>query len=84
MLDLAHRLPSGSLALPRYPLSVVGLELDLHVPPLASRRSTLDLRSLEVAGANGGWRAVPIGRAAKWRAYSSGFPLPLDSPARTR
>ena len=81
VLDLAHRLPSGSPALPRYPLSVVGLELDLNVPPLASRRSTLDLRSLEVAGTKGSWRAVPIGRAAKWRAYSSGFPLPLDSPA---
>ena len=81
VLDLTHTLPSGSPALPRYPLSVVGLELDLAVPPFASRRSTLDLRSLKVAGPNGGWRAVAIGRAAKWRAYSSGFRLPLDSPA---
>jgi FtsX-like permease family protein len=84
VLDLAHRLPSGAPALPRYPLSIVGLELDMFVPPLASRRATLDLRRLEVAGPNGGWRAVPIGRAAKWRAYSNGFRLPLDSPtART-
>ncbi|HSS72179.1 MAG TPA: FtsX-like permease family protein [Gaiellaceae bacterium] len=81
VLDLAHPLPSGPPALPRYPLSVVGLELDLNVPPLASRRSTLDLRSLEVAGPKGSWRTVPIGHAARWRAYSSGFPLPLDPPA---
>lgn len=80
VLDLAHRLPSGPPALPRYPLSIVGLELDMFVPPLASRRATLDLRTLEVAGPSGGWRHVPIGRAAKWRAYSSGFQLPLDSP----
>ncbi len=81
VLDLAHRLPSGAPALPRYPLSIVGVELDLFVPPLAARRATLDLRTLEVAGPNGGWRQVPIGHAAPWRAYSNGFPLPLDSPA---
>jgi FtsX-like permease family protein len=81
VLDLAHRLPSGAPALPRYPLSIVGLELDMFVPPLSSRRATLDLRSLQVAGASGGWRRVPIGRAAKWRAYTSGFPLPLDASA---
>ena len=80
VLDLAHRLPSGAPALPRYPLSIVGLELDLFVPPLASRRATLDLRRLAVAGSSGAWRQVPIGRAAKWRAYSNGFRLPLDSP----
>jgi hypothetical protein len=50
----------------------------MFVPPLASRRATLDLRSLEVAGPSGGWRPVPIGRAARWRAYSNGFQLPLD------
>ncbi len=85
VLDLAQRLPSGALALPRYPLSIVGLELDLSVPFLAARQARLDLHSLEVAGRSGaGWQRVPIGRAAHWRAYTTGFRLPLAAATARR
>jgi hypothetical protein len=72
-LDLTHRLPSGRLALPRYPLAFVGLEVDHEVPPLLGRRLTLVVRSLEVAsGAREAWRRVPLVAAGRWRASASG------------
>ncbi len=55
-IDLRHRLPSGELALPRAPLSVVGLEVDANVPPLVARRVDVDAGPLQVAGETGGWR----------------------------
>ncbi|HZT44593.1 MAG TPA: FtsX-like permease family protein [Gaiellaceae bacterium] len=83
VVEFAHRLPNGRLALPRYPLSIVGLELDLAVPYAPSRRATLTLRSVEVGGADDGrWRPVALGRAP-WRAYSNGFRLPFEAPGAT-
>ncbi len=75
-LDLVHRLPGGEVARPRYPLALAGLELDLNVPNLLSRRATLVTRSLEVAGGTGApWQHISLGRDVHWRGYSTGFRL---------
>jgi hypothetical protein len=79
VVDLAHPLPTGTVARPRYPLAIVGVELDLFVPFLSRRQATLDLHEVQVAE-GGGWRPVTIGTAARWRAYTTGFGLPLDPP----
>jgi hypothetical protein len=78
VIDLTHPLPTGAVARPQYPLAIVGLELDLAVPFVFQRRATLDVRSVAVAE-RGGWRPVAVGSGAKWRAYSTGFVLPLDA-----
>ena len=78
VIDLAHPLPTGAVARPRYPLAIVGLELDLFVPFVFQRRATLDIRSVEV-GEGGSWRAVDVGSGSRWRAYTTPFVLPLDA-----
>ncbi len=80
VVDLAHPLPTGAVARPQYPLAIVGLELDVFVPFLVQRQAALDLHAVQVSE-GGGWRPVTIGTAAHWRAYTTGFGLPLDPPA---
>src|SRR6266540_6780139 len=81
VVDLVRRLPSSALARPRYPLSVVALELDLDVPYLVPRRAELVMRSLEVApGAGGRWQRVSLGDDRDWRTVSNGFKYAYEAP----
>jgi hypothetical protein len=77
-VELARTLAGGRLARPRYPLSLVALELDLEVPYLTPGRLRFGLRSLEVASRTG-WRRVPLTPRA-WRASAGGFQLPYRLP----
>ncbi len=82
-LELAHRLPDGSLARPRYPLSVAGLEVDVAPSFLSTRRVELELRSLETApGPSAGWRLVPLGEG--WRGSAVGFDFAYLAPKVAR
>ena len=65
-VELSRRLAGGRLAPPRYPLSLVGLELDVDATYLAPRRMTLTLR-------------VPLDHA-NWTASASRFALPYEYP----
>ena len=65
-VDLARRLAGGRPAEPRYPLSLVGLELDVDATYLAPRRMRLTVR-LPLAG-------------ARWRASATHFTLPYEHP----
>jgi len=79
-LELAHRLPDGRLATPRYPLAVAALELELGVPYVSSRRATFVVRSLEVAsGEEAPWERVPVA-GERWHGSVSGFKLPHELP----
>jgi hypothetical protein len=78
-LELAHRLPSGGLARPRTPLTLVGLELDVDALYLTNRRARLDVVSVELSrGENSGWRLVPLGRS--WRVEVVGYKAPYVAP----
>lgn len=80
-LDLSHRLPSGRPASPRYPLALVGLELDHEVPYLVARRVTFIVGSLEVSsGARGAWSRIPLGTEGRWRAFANSFELVYVRP----
>ena len=71
-IELAHRLPDGSLARPSYPLSIVGLELDVQPGSVSDRQVTLEVRSLETAsGPSAGWRPVALGKG--WTGSAVGF-----------
>jgi hypothetical protein len=65
-VDLVRRLAGGRSAEPRYPLSLVGLELDVDATYLAPRRMTLALR-------------LPLA-TARWRASASHFALAYEHP----
>jgi hypothetical protein len=65
-VELTRRLAGGRPAPPRYPLSLVGLELDVDAPYLAPRRMTLTMRA-------------PLGNA-RWTASASRFALPYEHP----
>jgi hypothetical protein len=81
ILDLTRRLSSGRLARPRYPLAVVGLELDVDAPVVFPRRATFILRSLRLeAGRGEGWREVSLGRGRHWRVSALGFKYAYDAP----
>lgn len=72
VLDLSSRLAGGRSAALRYPLALVGLELDFEIPPFTARPMTLAVRELEAAsGPRAKWRSVPLGAAARWRASTS-------------
>jgi hypothetical protein len=78
-IELVHRLPDGSLARPSYPLSVVGLELDVAPMFVSDRRVTVTVRSLETASdASGPWRRVALG--AGWRGSAVGFDFAYLAP----
>jgi hypothetical protein len=80
-LNLSHRLPSGRPAFPRYPLALVGLELDHEVPYLVPRKVTLELRSLEVAvSGQAGWSRIPLEADGGWRASTNRFELVYARP----
>jgi FtsX-like permease family len=79
-LELAHRLPAGGLARPRYPLELVAIQAEVEVPYLASRRMTLVVRSLEVGTrAAGRMQRVQLGER-RWRASATGVDLPYERP----
>jgi hypothetical protein len=79
VLDLSHVMQDGRTVLPRYPLALVGLELDLGVPYLVADRVEFVLRSLEVTPrARGGWQRVSLGTDKRWRASASTFDLPYE------
>ncbi len=81
VVDLVRRLPSGALARPRYPLSVVALEVDLDVPYVVPRQAELVLRSLEVEpGAGVRWHRVTLGDDRDWRTVSNGFKYAYEAP----
>ncbi len=78
-IDLVSRLPDGTLATPRYPLSIVGLELDVEAQYLAARRARLDVRSVETAsGPDGPWRRVSLDGG--WRGSAVPFDLAYVGP----
>ena len=80
VLDLSHPLPNRRVT-PRYPLALVGLELDHVAPYVVPRSVTLIVRSVEVAsGARGEWRRVSLGAKGRWRASASGLKLPYERP----
>lgn len=82
-LDLARTLPDGTVSTPRYPLSLLGLELDIAPGFLSERRVTLDVRSLEAAsGASAPWRPVALGKG--WRGMAVGFDFAYVAPKVTR
>jgi hypothetical protein len=82
-LDLAHRLPDGSLARPRYPLSIAGLELDVQPGLLSDRQVTLEVRSLQTAsGPSAGWRRVALGNG--WNGSAVGFDFSYRAPHVSR
>jgi hypothetical protein len=82
-IDLAHRLPDGSLARPSYPLSIVGLELDVQPGSVSDRKVTLDVRSLETAsGASANWRPVALGNG--WNGSAVGFDYSYLAPTVER
>ena len=82
-LDLAHRLPDGTLARPRYPLSIAGLELDVQPGSLSDRRVALRVRSLETAsGASAKWRRVRLGNG--WNGTAVGFDFSYLAPTISR
>jgi hypothetical protein len=78
-IELASRV-RGKLARPRYPVSIAGLELDLDATYRAPGRATLELQSVEAAGADGQWRPVALGPSVRWRARAVGFTYPYVSP----
>jgi uncharacterized membrane protein (DUF2068 family) len=78
-IDLVSRLPDGTLATPRYPLSIAGVELDVEARYLDARRATLVVRSLETAaGAGGPWRRLRLGGG--WRGAAIPFDLAYVGP----
>ena len=78
-IELAHRLPDGSLARPSYPLSIVGLELDVQPGSVSSRQLTLHVPSLETAsGPSSGWR--PVALANGWTGSAVGFDYSYLAP----
>lgn len=82
-IDLAHRLPDGSLARPRYPLSVAGLELDVAPTYLSERRVAVAVRSLESAsGPSAPWRRVALGDG--WEGSAVGFDFAYLAPRLVR
>ena len=78
-IELASRV-RGKLARPHYPVSIAGLELDLDATYRAPGRATLELRSVEAAGAGGQARPVALGAGGRWRARAVGFTFPYVSP----
>ena len=82
-IDLTHRLPDGSQARPSYPLSIVGLELDVQPGSVSDRRVTLEVRSLETAsGPSAGWRPVALGNG--WNGSAVGFDYSYLAPTVDR
>jgi hypothetical protein len=78
-IELAYRLPDGSLARPSYPLSIVGLELDVQPGSVSDRRVALDVSSLETAsGPSAGWRPVALGNG--WTGSAVGFDYSYLAP----
>jgi hypothetical protein len=72
VIELAYRLPDGSLARPSYPLSVVALELDVQPGSVSNRQVTLEVRSLETtSGPSARWRRVALGNG--WDGSAVGF-----------
>ncbi|HET8741647.1 MAG TPA: ABC transporter permease [Gaiella sp.] len=83
VIDLAYRLPDGTLARPSYPLSVVGLELDVTPGFVTDRRAGLAVRSLETAaGPSGPWHRVSLGK--RWRGSAAGFEYAYLAPKVSR
>ena len=82
-IDLTHRLPDGSQARPSYPLSIVGLELDVQPGSVSDRRVTLEVGSLETAsGPSAGWRPVALGNG--WKGSAVGFDYSYLAPTVDR
>ena len=78
-IDLAHRLPDGSLARPSYPLSIVGLEPDVQPGSVSDRQDTFEVRSLETgSGPSAGWRPVRLGNG--WNGSAVGFDFSYLAP----
>lgn len=77
-LDLVHRLPDGRLVRPRYPLALVGLELDVAPPFVDTRPVHLVVRSLATStGSTAPWGRVSL--AAPWRATVTPFTGPYEA-----
>jgi len=76
-LDLVHRLPSVQVARPRYPLAIVGLELDVEPPFVDPRPLTLLLQSLAFSsGETSPWQQVSL--TAPWHATVAPFEDPYE------
>jgi FtsX-like permease family protein len=76
--DLVHRRSGGRVSRPRYPLALVGVELDVAPPLVDSRPLTLVLRSLETSsGQSSPWQRVSL--AAPWRATAVPFQGPYEA-----
>ncbi len=65
-------------SVPRYPLAVVALELDVPVPYLSPRHVTLGPLRLQTSGATGPWRSVQLGGG--WYGFAPRFKGPYVDP----
>lgn len=63
-----------------YPLRLVGLDLNVNVSFAGTRTGTLAVRSLEIAGADDGWRRLDLGVPDGWRGESSGLRAAYRAP----